>query len=160
MQQKNNVVVPVVILLASFVLGGFYFATRYMEQQSRLELERLQQTREQEAKTETKEALRTCLENAQETYASNWFQACKTANKATDDCKSLYDLTFEEYMKKYPPSEYKDLSEEKQKSFVEDYISTYRKNREDCLCGLTTQIGSRIDDSLKDDKADCFRRYQ
>jgi len=73
--KKNKLSLSVTILLATIILGGFYYATqmskqRSIEKQQRVEIEQNQQERleKQQAKEESEQALNTCMANAEESY--------------------------------------------------------------------------------------------
>ena len=73
MEKLDKLSLPTVILIASIILGGFYYMSEVNKQKS---IERQQQIKieqesqkglvEQEAKEETREALNTCIADAQD----------------------------------------------------------------------------------------------
>ena len=102
----NNLSLPAVILMASLIIGGFYYAggvnkQKSIEKQQQIEIEQKRQEqldkglKEQEAKTEAEQVLNTCLANANESYSNNWFRVCKSQGRLTRRCISLHDMTLE-----------------------------------------------------------------
>ena len=119
----NNLSLPAVILMASLIIGGFYYAggvnkQKSIEKQQQIEIEQKRQEqldkglKEQEAKTEAEQVLNTCLANANESYSNNWFRVCKSQGRLTRRCISLHDMTLEEYEKEKNTPDDKKLTAE------------------------------------------------
>lgn len=157
MEKLNKLSLPAVILIASIILGGFFYASQVNKQRS---IERQQQIKvgqekqdqlakvikEQQAKEETEQALNTCIANAEESYSNYWYKECKSQGKLTSRCISLHEMTFKEYQK------------EKGFEGLEGFAAYY-KERDECSCRLLLDNADRINKSLQDDKDECFKKY-
>ena len=112
MDKLNKLSLPATIVIASLIIGGFYFASQVNKQHS---IERQQQikivqekqerldkeTKEQQAKEEAEQALNTCRANARENYADRWHSECKAQGKLTSKCIDIVELSFTDYLEKY-----------------------------------------------------------
>lgn len=119
MEKLNKLSLPAVILIASFILGGFYYAgqvnkQRSIERQQQITIEQekqdqlakelkaqLKELKEQQAKEEAEQALNTCIATAESNYFSRWHKECKAQGKLTNRCIDINELSFDEYLKKY-----------------------------------------------------------
>lgn len=159
-KKLNKLSLPTVILIASLVIGGFYYASEVNKQKSierqqqiKLEQEKQEQLNKelkgQEAKTKAEQALNTCLANAEEDYSNQWYGECKTRGLLTSRCISLNEMTFDEYAKQ------NNIPEDKRS----DAITDFYKEKYECSCSLPLNNKDRIDESLQRDKDECFKRY-
>ena len=183
MEKFNKLSLPAVILMASIILGGFFYASQVNKQRS---IERQQQVKikqekqnqltkelkEQETKEQAEQSLNTCIADAETNYSNNWRNACKTRGELSNRCVALLDMTFEEYKKQNSRKsdvlatedigkEPEDLSEVIKK-VIEERESNMRefyKERDKCSCGLPLEIADRRNKTLQDDKDECFKKY-
>lgn len=149
MEKFNKLSLPAVILIASIVLGGIFFASQVTKQRS---IERQQQTKElkeQEAKQQAEQALNTCLADADTSYSNQWYRECKSQGKLTNRCISLHDMTFDEYAKE------KNIPDGLSFAAFKDFL----KEKDDCSCRLPLDNADRINKILQNDKDECFKRY-
>lgn len=164
MEKLNKLSLPAVILIASIILGGFFYASQVNKQRS---IERQQQVKidqekreqletaikEKLAKAEAEQALNTCIATAEESYSNNWFRECKAQGRATNRCIAIKELTFDEYVKKYNIS----ILDEKDKKL--EAMLTFFKEQNECSCSLPLDIADRKNKSLQNDKDECFKKY-
>lgn len=163
MEKLNKLSLPATILIASIILGGFFYASQVNKQKS---IERQQQVKieqekqdqldkelkEQEAKEQAEQALNTCIANAEESYSNQWYRECKSQGELTNKCISLNEMTLEEYEKQY-----KKQNPDKTGFF--DAIFAFSKERGECSCRLPLDNADRINKSLQNDKDECFKKY-
>lgn len=145
MGKINKLPLPITILLASLILGGFFYASQVNKQES---IER-QQLEEQLSKERVRQALDTCIADAEERSSNFWNRECKAKGLLTTKCISLNEITFDEYVKQ------NNISQDKTSSAIEDFY----KEKSECSCLLPQYNADRIDESLKRDKDECFRKY-
>lgn len=152
----NKLSLPVTILIASIVVGGFYYAGEVNKQNSiekqqaiQLQEEKAKADQVKQAQEQAKQGLTTCLATAETTYSDNWYSECKSEGKLTDRCISLHDMTYDEYAKQNNIS----------KSDLLKGIDAFYKEKADCSCRLLLDNADRINKTLEDNKADCFRQY-
>ncbi len=166
----NKLSLPVVILIASLVIGGFYYAGEVNKQKS---IERQQEIKLQEERTKqdqvkqeqvqakqeqdkTKQALDACITSAETNNFNYWYRECKSENRLTDRCISLHDMTFEEYAKQ---NNIPNLQVQG-KSLNLKAIGDFNKEKFECgNCSLPFGNGDRIIKSLQDDKDRCLKEY-
>lgn len=171
MEKINKLSLPAVILIASIILGGFFYASQVnkqksIEKQQQIKIEQEKQDqlakelKEQQAKEEAEQALNTCIATAESNYSDQWYRECKSRGELTSKCIELKDLSFEEYLKKY------NLTEEvyKQQRGITDQnffsaLLDYTKRQDECSCRLPLDNADRINKSLQDDKDECFKKY-
>lgn len=172
MEKINKLSLPAVILIASLILGGFFYASqvnkqRSIERQQEVKIEQekrdqlAKEPKEQQAREEAEQALNTCLGNAGENYSNNWYRDCKARGALTSKCIELKELTYKEYLKKYgltTDEEYK-----RQRGITDDNFFSglldYAKRQDECSCGLPLDLADRNNKSLQDDKDECFKKY-
>lgn len=168
---KFKLSLPVTILLASIILGGFFYASQVskqksIEKQQQIEIEQKKQeqltkeSREQQAKEGVQQALNTCIADAEERYSNNWDRECKSRGELTSACVELKDLSFSEYLKKYnltaeSYNQQRDITDQNPYLAVLDYA----KRRDECSCRLPTVIADGIGDDRDRLKDECFKRY-
>jgi len=163
MEKLNKLSLPVVILIASIILGGFYYASevnkqKSIERQQQVKIEQEKQDqlakelKEQQAKEETEQALNACIADAEERYSNQWYRECKGQGELTNRCISLHEMTYEEYLKQNNiPQD--DLA----KRF--SAIFDFEKEKDECSCRLPTAIANDIGDFRDGLRADCFKKY-
>jgi len=123
MDKLNKLSLPATIIIASVILGGFYFASqvnkqRSIEKQQEIKLQEdrridnakaeqatqeqfAKELKEQEDKEEAEQALNTCRDNAQDNYNDRWHKECKAQGKLTSKCIDIVELSYNEYLEKY-----------------------------------------------------------
>jgi len=130
MDKLNKLSLPVVILMASIILGGFYFASQVMkqgsiekQQQIKIEQEEQELLTEQEAnkQSEMAQRLRDSLSQAQ-------------LNTCLDEAEDTYDFTTSAFIQAIDEGKFDNVSNPE---FVFDEAKK----------------------ELETDKADCFKRY-
>lgn len=161
----NKLSLSTVILIASLVIGGFYYASevnkqKSIERQQQIKIEQEKQDRlveeikEQDAETKAEKALNDCIASAEESSSTFWNSECRAKGLLSNKCISLLDMTFEEYAKQNNIPSAKENLDENLKA-----ITDYYKQRRECSCLLPKYNADRIDESLKRDKDECFRKY-
>jgi len=179
MEKINKLSLPAVILIASIILGGFYYASQVnkqksIEKQQQIEIEQKQQEqldkelKEKQAKEEAEQALNTCIANAEENYHDRWYKECKAQGKLTSKCIDVNELSYDEYLKKYgltseeyvkqrnlTPTDPNDPTSVRLSATL-DYIL---KRPDECSCRLLVSTADRFNEGLEKDKAECFKRY-
>ena len=161
----NKLLLPVVILIASIVLGGFYYASQVtkqksIERQQQIEIEQEKEKqlnvglKEKEIKEEKEQLLDTCIAEAERRYSDQWYAECKGQGKLTTRCISLHDMTFDEYAEQNNIPSY-DEDKEKRVNAITDYI--YEK--EECSCRLSSYNADKIGDYRDKLKDECFKKY-
>jgi hypothetical protein len=160
MEKLNKLSLPATILIASIILGGFYYASQVnkqksIERQQQIEIEQKRQEqldkelKEKQAKEEAKQELNTCIAYAEQRYSDQWFIECKSRGLLTNKCISLKEMTFDEY------AEQNNIPQDKRIEAIFDFY----KQRNECSCRLPISIADSINkyrDKLKDE---CFKKY-
>ena len=170
MEKLNKLSLPATILIASIVLGGFYYASQVnkqksIEKQQQIDIEQKKQEQfdkelsEQQAKEQEELNLNTCISNAENNYLGNWHRECKSRGLLTNKCIDIQELTFTEYLKKYAitEDEYKsqrNITDTNTFSAMFEYLS---RRDDECSCALPLTISDRLDSTLKDNKDACYR---
>lgn len=161
----NNLSLPTVILMASLVIGGFYYAggvnkQKSIERQQQIEIEQKKQEqldkelKEQKVKAEAEQALSACIADAEESYSNHWFRECKSQGKLTSRCISLHDMTLEEYEKeKNTPDDKKFTAEEIKRR--QDYARDVLKWSEDEIQRATSVEMAKTDYYKEKDECSC-----
>ncbi len=160
----NKLSLPATILIASLVIGGFYYASEVSKQKS---IERQQEVTLQEEKTKTdqakqeqdkaKQALDTCLTTAGSNEQEYWYSMCKSEGRLTDRCISLHDMTFEEYANQ---NNIPNLQDPQGKSLNLKAMGDFYKEKNDCgSCGLPFANGDRVKKSFQDAEDLCLKEY-
>lgn len=161
MEKFNKLSLPAVILIASIILGSFYYASQVSKQRS---IERQQQTKidqekrdqlykelkEKEIKEQVEQALNACITSAEENYSANWRKTCKAQGELSNRCIALNEMTFEEYKKQNP---------RKSEEGLDTRVFDFYKERDKCSCSLPLDIADRKNKSLRDEKDECLKRY-
>lgn len=179
MEKLNKLSLPAVILIASIILGGTFYAIQVNKQQSiekqqqiKIEQEKQDQLakeiKEQQVKEEAEQALNTCIANAEENYQDRWHKECKAQGKLTNKCIDVNELSYDEYLKKYGLTSEEYVKQRNltptdpnsptsvRLSATIDYIFE-RPN--ECSCRLLVSTADRFNESLEKDKALCLERY-
>ena len=175
----NKLTLPATIIIASLILGGFYFGSqvnkqRSIERQQQIKIETEKQDqlaeelKEQQVKEEAEQALNTCIANAERNYSDRWHKECKAQGKLTNKCIDIKELSYDEYLKKYgltseeyvkqrslTPADPNDPASVRLSATL-DYIF---KRPDECSCRLLVSTADRFNESLEKDKAECFKRY-
>jgi len=166
--KKIKLSLSVTILLATIILGGFYYATqiskqRSIEKQQRVEIEQNQQERleKQQTKEDSEQALNTCIANAEENYSKRWDKECKRLGKLTSKCIDINELSYMEYLKKYEltEEEYEKQREITDDSIMAGFLDYFTRRNNECSCRLPTYTADDFEDYKDKLKADCFKRY-
>lgn len=180
MEKFNKLSLPAVILIASIVLGGLFYASqvskqRSIEKQQQIKIEQEKQDqlakdiKEQQAKEEAEQALNTCIDTAGSNYYDSWHKECKAQGKLTSKCIDIKELSFDDYLKKYglTTEEYvkqRNLTPSDPDNSISVFLSAIRDYRtresgDECSCRLLVSTADRVNESLEQDKAECFKRY-
>ena len=175
-QKNNKLLLPVVILITSIILGGFYYSVevnkqKSIERQQQIKIEQEQNILEQKRQEvkdkeikeeliqqEKKEALNDCIENAEKNYHNSWYKECKRLNKLSIKCIDINELGYFEYLKKYKLTE---KEYEKQRNTTEGFgvFDYYDRQSEECSCRLPTYTADDFGDYKDKQKDECFKRY-
>ncbi len=179
LNKLNNLSLPAVILISSIVLGGFYFTSQVIKQnsiekQQQIKIEQAKQeqltkeVKEQKAKEDAEQALNSCIANAEENYSDRWYKECKAQGKLTSKCIDVKELSYDEYLKKYglTSEEYvkqrsltpKDPNDPKSVR-ISATVDYFFKRPDECSCRLLVSTADRFNEGLEKDKAECFKRY-
>jgi|GEM_PF-2627049 len=172
---KEKLILPITILLASLIVGGFYYASEINKQQSierqqqiKIEYEQQKQSEKEfkerqileEAKKveeEQEEALNLCLSNADESYSKQWYMECKRLGKLTNRCIEFNEMTYEEYSEQNPIPE--GLSREDLLGAISNRSKEFSKKKSDCSCALPISLAESVDEDLDRNKNECYKRY-
>ncbi|MDA1334778.1 MAG: hypothetical protein O2794_02035 [bacterium] len=165
----NKLSLPAVILIASIILGGFFYASqvnkqRFIERQQQIktETELAKELKEQQAKEEAELALNTCRANAQEKYHKRWHNECKAQGELTNKCIDIKELSYDEYLTKYEltDEEYKKQRSITDPSKIAGLLDYFERQDNECSCRLAIDpYVNLFNKGLADDKAECLRRY-
>ena len=158
MRNLNKLSLPATILIASLILGGFYFLSQVSKQNSieRQQLAEIEQKKQEQLDKEVKEkkygeevkqGLNNCLDEASTKYSNNWGNERETRGLLTERCISLLDMAYSDYVKELPYGKRLDT--------FDDYL----KEKEECSCSLPLTIADRLNDGLDKDKQNCFKIY-
>lgn len=169
MEKINKLSLPAVILIASIILGGVYFAVEYNKQRSIEKQQQIKIEQEKQAKEEAEQALNRCIATAESNYSNRWYEECKVQGKLTTKCIDIHELSFDEYLEKYGLTAEDYVRERNLKpidptkpisvrfSAIFDYMM--RRADDECSCRLSVSIADRLNEVLEKDKAECFKRY-
>jgi len=168
-EKINKLSLSATILIVAIILGGFYFAVEYNKQRSIGKQQQIKIEQEKQAKEEAEVALNTCIATAVRNYHDRWYRECKSQGELTTKCIDIHELSFDEYLEKYGLT-VEDYVRERHLKPIEPNDSTsvhlsparldYMARADDeCSCRLLVSIADRIDKSLEEDKAECFKRY-
>jgi len=161
----NKLALPATIIIASLILGGFFYASqvnkqRSIERQQQVEIEQKKQEqlakelKEQEAKEEAEQTLSSCINEAEERYSDQWYRECKGQGRLTDRCISLHEMTFDEYAEQNNiPSGAENLEKRL------DAIADFYDEIDECSCRLPESYADDIGDYRDKLKDECFRKY-
>ena len=179
LEKLNKLSLPITLIIASIILGGFYFGSqvnkqRSIERQQQIKIEQEKQDqlskelKEQKAKEEAEQALNTCIANAEENYGDRWDKECKAKGELTSKCIDINELSYEEYLEKYGLTDEEYIKQRNLTPEDPDSPSSvsliaffdYLKRRiDECSCRLPISTADRFNESLADDKAECLKRY-
>lgn len=159
-EKLNKLSLPAAILIASIVLGGFFYASqvnkqRSIERQQQIKIEQekqeqlVKELKEQDAKEQAEQALDACIAAAEESYSSQWYRVCKSQGKLTAWCISLLEMTLDEYVA------HNKIPQDKKTAAYFEFL----KEKDECSCGLPLYNADRINKALQNDKDECFRKY-
>lgn len=169
MDKLNKLLLSATIIIASLILGGFFYASQVSKQRSierqqeiklqeeraRAEQEKLDQLaaelKEQEAKEQAGRALDTCIAIAEESHSNWWYRNCVSQGKLTSRCALITNLTFYEYAQR---NNIPTTTEEYQTEAL-----NFEKEKDECSCSLPFANADRINESLDKAKAECLKRY-
>lgn len=168
LEKLNTLSLPAAILIAGVVIGGFYYVSQINKQKS---IEKQQQAKieqEQEAKEEREQALSACIASAEENYQDRWYRECKAQGEITNKCIDINELSFNEYLKKHGLTEEEYARERNLTPLKPDdplfirvagHIDYIERASDECSCGLLVSIADRINESLENNKNECFKKY-
>lgn len=179
MEKLNKLSLPVVIIIASIILGGFFYASQVNKQRSierqqqiRIEQERqgqlAKELKEQQIKEEAEKALNTCMADAKENYRDIWHRECKAQGKLTRQCIDIHELSFTEYLKKYGLTVEQYVKEknlipvnpnDQFSVFIVAVFDYIRRANDECSCSLSIRTADRFNKILERDREECFKRH-
>jgi hypothetical protein len=177
MEKLNKLSLPATILIASLILGGFYFASenskqKSIERQQQIKIEQeiqeqlAKELKEQETKEEAELALNTCISTAESNYSEMWHRECKALGKLTSKCIDIVELDFNDYLDKYglnPTTYNQERGLVNTGKLADDFftasIDYFSRRGEECSCRLLVSTADRFNESLEKNKVECFRRY-
>lgn len=155
---KLAVIGAIIIIALSVAYYFVIFIPQKESQRTALQKEelRVSQQREQgkidqekQKQEQAKQALDTCLENAETDYSRWWDQACKSRGLLTSRCISLLDMTIADYAKE------KGIPSNKEFTIYSDFT----KEKSDCSCSLPQTAADGIEKSRQDRKDICLKQY-
>lgn len=178
LEKLNKLSLPAVILIASLILGGFFYASQVNKQRSIERQQEIKIEQEKQAKKEAQQALNTCITNATVNYSDRWYRECKAQGKLTSKCIDINELSFDEYLKKYnltieeytrernltPDPRMRDLiprdpDDPYSVVWITASFDYIKRASEECSCRLLASTADRFNEGLEKDKAECFKRY-
>ena len=172
MEKLNKLSLPIVILIASIILSGTFYAIQVNKQQSierqqqiKIEQEKQDQLakeiKEQQVKEEAEQALNTCIADTEEVYSKMWDKECKRLGKLTSKCIDINELSYDEYLKKYglTKEEYKKQRGIPDDSIIGGLLDYLKRRSDECSCRLPTHTADDFEDYRDKLKDECFKRY-
>lgn len=153
---KLSFAIAVILIGIAF----FYYFVIFLPQkeQARINQQNQEQLakeqKEQKEKEEATKSLNFCLSFAEDNYSSMWNKECDYLGELTTECKDilLNTYSYNNYVSK------KNLSiEPSDKNYLS--VIDYYKKKEECSCRLPTTRADRLNESLKEDKAECYKKY-
>jgi hypothetical protein len=112
--------------------------------------EDIQSQKKQQAE-DNKQALNSCLEDAESNYSKNWRNNCRSRGALPNGCDedTIYQ-SFEDYQKQNNLTGSKGLAE---------YLKYSTNKEEECTCSLPMVLADSVNGSLKQEKDICFKQY-
>ena len=174
---------PAVIIIASIILGGFYYAISQISKQKSIEkqqqieikqkrLEQLTKEQKNNKQREAEQALDNCMGYAESGYSDRWSKECKAQGKLTSKCIDINELSFDEYLEKYgltteeyakernlPPKDPGDPDPFGLSVRIQARRDYEKRASKECSCRLLVSTADRFNEGLEKDKAECFKRY-
>jgi len=170
--KKQNLLLPIGILVSVIILGGSYVFVEYNKQHSiesqqkqkiiaESEIKRQEQKEIQRKKVEREELLDDCLNTAQEKYDFVWANSCIETGVLTKQCKDALELNINDYLDIYGVDEglNKEIQTDSDKPLLLQIAEAFAQKQEECSCRLSSSVAERLDKNFKQDKEECFRRY-
>jgi len=148
-------VISAAIIIASIILGFFYFIGQVskqttIESQEQQKLIEMGQKKQEQAKRKLE--LESCLLAAGSSYYSGWLKECKSRSLLKGECLKMADTTFDRYAQQN--SLPVDTLENKKES-----IYSFYEKKEKCACRLPVDTAERMDKGLVDAKDECYKKY-
>jgi len=140
-EKLNKLSLPATILVASIILGGFYYASQVnkqksIERQQQIEIEQKQQEqldkelKEKQAKEEAEQALNACLRGADDSLKNSFIVLCKDDERISGGNETSCLM-----------------------GTIDDTISYMTASN------LYNSLFKRILDKREKDRAECFKKY-
>jgi hypothetical protein len=167
----NKLPLPTVILIASFILGVFYYASQ-INKQKLIESQKqatIQQEKQNKLDTDTKLsdekekariALEDCLYEADQNSNKFWMRECKAQGLMSDRCISIYEGGMDWYLEnKNIPTANPNSSDEIKKQNAAAFFD-WEKELKSCVCRLPIVNADIINKAKQEDKDECYKIHK
>ena len=147
--EKDKLILPITIIVAVLILGGFYYATQVSKQRSIEKQQQLELSEKEVEETERKTKLDECMNLAKSNYSSNWQANCIAKGLMSEKCQEIRQfpaspsISYMVYFPKHP-----DTDEAK---FYKDF--------EDCGCSLPADLAGSLGDDFDEAQDRCVKLY-
>ena len=148
MSKLSRHAIPLAIILASFILGGFYYVTEVGKEKKAA---KLQQQKSEKAAF----LLSNCTELIKNSLTEQWYDACSTLGLLTGECRSIKDMTLEEYAR----VNHLNLNDIDTDTKWFEYLVEVLAKKDKCACRLPTGIADKLNKSAKDRMDGCHKRH-
>lgn len=148
MSKVNSYAIPVSIIVAAFVVGGFYYLSEIRKQRH---IDEVRQSESEKAAF----LLSNCTGRVKEAFIEKWYDACSSLSLLPKECLNIRVMPLKEYAKLnnvYPDSPDTQLK-------WADYVIEVLAKREKCSCRLPTSIADRLNGLEKEAREECYRKY-
>lgn len=148
MSRLNRYAIPVSIIVASFVVGGFYYLSEIRKQRYADEVR----------KSESEKAaflLSNCTGLVKEAFVEKWYDACSSLSLLPKDCLNIRVVPLKEYAKL---SNIHPDDPDAQLKWA-DYVIKILAKKEKCSCRLPTSIADRLNKMQKEARDECYLKY-
>jgi len=148
MFKLNRYMIPISIILASCILGGFYYISEARKEQHATE-------RQQQKTDKAAFLLSNCTGLAKEALTEQWHDACSALSLLSGECRSIKDMTLEEYARAnhLNPNDFETPAK------WGEYSVEVLAKKEKCACRLPPAIADRLNKTAKDRKDECYKKY-
>lgn len=153
MDNVNKLSLPTTILIASILLGGFYYASQLSKQKSiekqqqiEIDLKKEQETKEEQNKLN----LQTCLDESEYQVTSSHLWLCSSIGRTEKSCGDVFAQS---------KNVFDSLINYRGIFGFEKTIDDFDRFSEECNCGLEKYRRDEFDTQKKDRDNICFRTY-
>jgi len=167
--EKNKLSLSTTIIIASVIIGGFYYATQVSKQKSieRQQQIGIEQKQQEQAETEKREQeiraqeeqnlsikqqqLQSCLATAESVYLTNWANTCTSV--ANYEYSNLQDCI----------QRVKTIGEATGYGIdyaLQNCYSTWGKSDYSADCSLPSEQADKLRTTLQTEKDNCFKKYK